>query len=174
MFSHPFIHLPRLAGLLDCWLSLRDNVFVLITNRRENGGNVRLEHHAGHYNLIKDIIHLIAMENEIKFTNILEAFIQGFYEYLNQVKYSQIGFLLINCKHEEKSCIRAIDDSCRVTPFWNCARQIITKGIWTLLHLLENATNNTLLDFFSHNTLIKLRKSWLPMIVNDQDAFDHI
>jgi hypothetical protein len=31
-----------------------------------------------------------------------------------------------------------------------------------------------LLDFFSHNTLIKLRKSWLPMIVNDQDAFDHI
>lgn len=52
----------------------------------------------------------VRIENQIKFTNILETFVQRFDENLNQVQNSQLRFRWIDAKHEIKRCVVPIDE----------------------------------------------------------------
>ena len=52
--------------------------FVLILNCLQYVYNIGLQHHTCHYYLVEYIHDLIAVENQIEFADILEAFVKGF------------------------------------------------------------------------------------------------
>ena len=53
---------------------------VLIVDTLEDGDDVGLEDHAGHDDLVQDVVHLVRVEDEVQLAHVFEALVQRFHE----------------------------------------------------------------------------------------------
>ena len=59
---------------------------VLVVDALEDRDDVRLEDHAGHDDLVQDVVDLVRVEDEVELADVLEALVQRLDEDLNEVQ----------------------------------------------------------------------------------------
>jgi len=96
-------------GLLDVgqWISLLG--LVLRRDRLENVGQVGLEHHAAHDDLVQHKVHLVEVEDEVQLAHVLERLVERLDEDLNQIQNAQLALRAVDAEDKVERGVVAVD-----------------------------------------------------------------
>lgn len=118
---------------------------VLLRHGGEDVVDVRLQHHAGHDDLVQDVAHAVRVEDKVQLAHVLEALVQRLHEDLDQVQDAQVRLLLVHREDEVQGGVVSVYDARGVAPLGDAAFQVVTEGVWPLRHLLEDLADHALL-----------------------------
>lgn len=138
---------------------------ILVANGLQNGIYICFQNHSAHYYFIQNIMHPIALEDDIEFTYVLEALVQCLDKHLDQVQYAQITLLRIDRKDKVQRGVVPIDDL-GFLPTPVCFLQVVAERVGTVDHLLVHPADDGLL-LLVRNGLIKLGQAGLAVVVDD-------
>ena len=73
-------------------------------------GHVGLEDHAAHAELLKNVLDLVEVEDEIELAHVLEAFVQRLHEHLDEVEDAELALAGVDAKDKVESGVVSVDE----------------------------------------------------------------
>mmetsp|Transcript_6494 Transcript_6494/g.17654 ORF Transcript_6494/g.17654 Transcript_6494/m.17654 type:complete len:204 (-) Transcript_6494:107-718(-) len=166
-------YLRRAVGRVRLGETVRMHL-ALIADGLQNGGDIGLEHHAAHDDLIENVMHAIRVKDEIELAYILEALVEGLYEDLDEIEDAEVGLLRVDGEDEEERGVVAVDELDVVAPFRDGALEVVAEVVGPLRHLREDAADDGLLHGLVLDGLVELGEAGFAVVVHDYHAFDHV
>merc|ERR1711941_195825 len=158
-----------LYALLE-W-GLRFLQLVLIVHSTRDEGQVGLQDHAAHHQLVEDVMHLVSVEDEVELAHVLERFVERFNEDVNEIEDAQLAFRRVHAKDEVERGVVSVDELGVAAPLIPSLHEIAHE-VRPLRHQVE-ALSDQLLLLIDAMIVEKLTQSRLAMVVDDEDSINH-